>query len=573
VGAKCVVFVLSLMLALADSSLEAGPQHTQEVSSAAVHLTSGLSLLRSGNASAALNEFQEACRLDPNSAQAFILVGITQNQLGHVPEAVAALRHALQLDPSSEAAHYNLAMSLAQLKENDDAIAELRSVLKLNPESASAHYNLGVLLEGKGDYQGAIQHFLAVKEAQPGDAAVLLHLVSAYYEVGHSMEAIRLAQEVASHDSKGELAVRLAQLMIRHNDFEQAVQLLEPARARVPSSPGVDMTLARAYIGAGKPGKAIDLLKSLERDDSSWQIAYLLGLAYVSDKRPEPAIAAFRNTLRINPNQADGHFRLGKLLLDSTNESEQQVGLHELHQAIVLDPHTSEYYEVLGGWLLQRDRLKEAIEVLDQGIKDGTPSAELEALMGLAQAALHGGASAKPFAEKALQQDSRMALAHYLVGFYYFNAGDYAQAVEYYKQAAKLDPRGDLFYYDTALALQRLNRVSEALPYAQKSTELNPERSLNHYFLGKLYTKLNRNAEAVPELETSLRLNPQLDNSYYLLSQIYERSGNTIKAQEMRDKLALLKHARDRGTTMESPESEAHEMISPSRLLQDHNQR
>src|SRR5262249_27218487 len=147
------------------------------------------------------------------------------------------------------------------------------------------------------------------------------------------------------------------------------------------------------------------------------------------------------------------------------------------------------------------------------------------------------------------------------------------QAVEYYKQAAKLDPRADLFYYNIALALQRLNRMSEALPYAQKSTELNPGRSLNHYFLGKLYTKLNRNDEAVPELETSIRLNPQLDNSYYLLSLIYERSGNTIKAQEMRDKLAQLKHARDGEATIESPESEAHELVLPSRLLQDHTER
>jgi tetratricopeptide (TPR) repeat protein len=360
--------------------------------------------------------------------------------------------------------------------------------------------------------------------------------------------------------------------MIRHNDFEEAVRLLEPVRSRVMASPGLDITLARAYIGAGKPGKAIDLLNALQRGDPSWRTAYLLGLAYVSDKRPESAVAAFRDSLRLNPDQADGHFRLGKLLLDAANETDQQAGLQELHQAIALDPHTSEHYEVLGRWLLQRDKLKEAIEVLDQGIKNGTPSAELEAMMGLAQAALHGGASAKPFAEKALQQDSRMALAHYLVGFCYFNAGDYAHAMEYYKQAATLDPGDDLFYYDTALALQRLNRVSEALPYAQKSTELNPGRSLNHYFLGKLYTRLNRNAEAVPELEASIRLNPQLDNSYYLLSQIYERSGDTTKAQEMRDKLAQLKHARDRGATIESPDPEAQDMISPSRVLQNRNQ-
>jgi tetratricopeptide (TPR) repeat protein len=564
--------ILGLVVAFADGPLQARPQQPQEASSAPDHLARGQSLLRTGKPREALSEFQEACRLDPSSARALILVGIAESQLGNNRGAVVALRHALQLDPVSEAAHYNLAMRLAQLQQNDDAIREFRLVLKLNPQSTSTHYNLGVLLEEKGDYEGALQNFLAVKKVQPGDAAVLLHLVSTYYGAGDSKQAVSLAQEVASHDLKGEFAVRLAQVMIRHNDFEQAIQLLEPVRSRAPTSSGVDMTLARAYLGARQPKRALNLLKAVQATDTSWQVEYLLGLAYVSDKQRQSAITAFRDAIRLNPDQPDAHYQLGKLLLNATDGTDQRAGVLELHRAIALDPHTSEYYEVLGRWFLQHDYLKSAIGVLDQGIKDGTATAELEAMMGLAQAALHGGASARPFAEKALQLDPQLALAHYLVGFCYFNAGNYMAAAEYYQQATKLDPRNDLYSYNTALVLQRLNRIDEALPYAQKSTALNPGRSLNHYFLGKLYTKLNRDPEAVRELEASIRLNPELDNSYYLLAQIYGRSGDTVRAQEIRDKLAGLKQAQQRQVQIESSESEPHEMISPSKVLQDHHQ-
>jgi tetratricopeptide (TPR) repeat protein len=461
-------------------------------------------------------------------------------------------------------------MSLARLKENDDAIRELRSVLALNPQSTAARYNLGVLLEDKGNYEEAIHNFLDVRKVQPDDAGALLHLVSAYYAAGDSQQAVRLAQEAASNDPKADLAGRIAEMMIRHNDFEKAVQLLEPVRSRVSSS-GLDVTLARAYIGAGQPGRALDLLKSAQARETSWQIAYLLGLAYVSEHQTQSAITAFRDAIRLNPDQPDAHYRLGKLLLSATDETDQQTGVAELSRAIALEPRNSEYYNVLGRWFLQHDYLKAAIEVLNQGIKDGTPAAELEAMMALAQAALHGGPSARPFAERALQLDSRLALAHYLVGFCYFSAGDYAQAVKYYEQATTLDSHNDVYSYNTAVALQRLNRISAALPYAQRSTELNPDRSLNHYLLGKLYSKLDRDAEAVAELEASLRLNPALDNSYYLLAQIYDRSGNATRAQEMRDKLAQLKQSRQSEVRPESPESEPKEMISPSRVLQDRN--
>jgi len=563
-------WVLGVVLASTGNPLHARPRPTLEISSAADHLARGRSLLTAGKNREALAEFLEACRLEPSSAQGFILAGIARYQLGEYRDAVLALRRAVQLDPASEAAHYNLAMSLARLKENDEGIRELRSVLALDPQSTAAHYNLGVLLEEKGRYEDAIHNFLDVEKIQPGDGATLLHLVTAYYGVGDSQQAIRLAHEGANNDPKGELAGRLAEIMIRHGDFESAVQLLEPIRSRAPKSSGVDVTLARAYLGAGEPRKAIDLLKPAQSGEASWQIPYLLGLAYVAENQRQSAIAAFRDATHLGPDQPDPHYRLGGLLLNAPDEADQQTGVTQVSRAIALEPRTPEHYEVLGRWFLQHDQLKAAIEILDQGIKDGGPTAELEAMMALALAALHGGSSAKPFAERALQLDSGLALAHYLVGFCLLSAGDYAQAAKYYEQAAELDLHNDVYSYNTAVALQRLNRLSEALPFAQKSVELNPGRSLNHYFLGKLYSKLNRDTDAVAELEASVRLNPELDNSYYLLAQIYERSGNATRAQEMRDKLEQLKQSRQRMVGIDSPESEPSEMISPSRVLQDH---
>jgi tetratricopeptide (TPR) repeat protein len=529
-----------------------------------------MELLRSGKTQAALAEFQAASRLDPRSVQAFVLVGVAENQLGKGQEAVSALRHALELDPNSEAAHYNLALSLAQLNRPDEAIHELRAVLKLNPRLTTANYNLGVLLEKQGDYEGAIQALQAARDSQPGDSATLVHLVTDCMKAGKNTQAVSLAQDAASRDAKGDLSIQLGLLLMEHTHFKEAVQLLETARSRVPASGELNLTLARAYIGAGQPQKAIGLLRTSQSEDSSWQVWYLAGLAYMSLNDAVSSIASFREAVRLAPNQPKVHFQLGRLLLASTSESEQNEGIQELTQAISLEPRETENYAVLGKWLLEHEYVKDAISVLEPGIRNSPPSAVLEVMMALAQATLRGGAAARPFAEKALQLDPRMALALYMVGFSYLNAGDYAEAANYYKQATEIDPRNDVYFFNLAVALWRLNRPADALSYAQRSAALSPGRGLNHYLLGKIYMKLNRDDQARTELETSIRLNPKLENSYYLLSQIYARMGNASEAQAMQEKLAQLRQIRDKAVQFESPESDPAELLPPSRVLQGH---
>lgn len=567
---SAICWVLVAAVEAVSGATEAFPQQHQDPQPIVEHLDGGLRLLRAGKTYQALEEFQTAHRLAPRSVQALIMVGVAENQLGDARQATSALRQALQLDPNSEAAHYNLALSEAQLKNNEDAIHELRAVLKLNPRFAPASYNLGVLLEDKGDNEGAIQAFQRARNLQPDDSATVLHLVSAYYAAGKRSLAVNLAQEEASRDGEGDFAVRLGLLLIEHEDFKAAAHLLEPKLSKAAPSPDLDLTLGRAYLGAGQPQKTIDLLKAPRSEHSSWQFAYLMGLAYVSMNDPPSAITAFRDAVRMEPGQPGVHFQLGRMLLRSAKENEQDEGVKELSQAISLEPRAPENYEVLGEWFLRHDYVKAAIDLLEQAISNAASSAEIEAMMALAQAALHGGAPAKRFAERALTLDPKMALAHYMVGFSFFSAGDYKEAVKYYKEATEIEPHNAVYSHNTAVALERLNRIAEALPYAQQATSLNPGRSLNHYLLGKLYVKLNRDSDAIPELEASIRLNPKLDNSYYLLSQIYGRMGNTIKADEMRAKLAQLKQAADSGVQLELPESEPGGKISPSQVLDGH---
>jgi tetratricopeptide (TPR) repeat protein len=317
------------------------------------------------------------------------------------------------------------------------------------------------------------------------------------------------------------------------------------------------------------PAKAIGLLQPISASDSSGQAAYLLGLAYLSAKQPEQAIAAFRTTVGRRPGDAAAHFHLGMLLLKSKEEGDKAAGVHEIQHAIDLAPHEGAYYAGLGRWLLEAGQIAMALQVLESGVENAPPSAELYVLLAVTQASSQSTQLAQPIIEKAIALDPKIALAHDVLGFCYFRGGDYVQAAEAYKTASDLDPSRGRFAYDTALALERSNKPAEAVPYAERAAKIDPPVAVNHYLLGKLYGKLERKAEAVDELETAVRLDPALDYPYYLLARMYMRLGDMAKAQEWNLKLQELKKSQMKmhglggmGVPMPEPQK-----ASPSLLL------
>jgi tetratricopeptide (TPR) repeat protein len=536
-------WVLSIVLELSfgfHSSGFAQSNQGTEHGDAATHISQGVAFIRAGQPENALEEFTAANRLDPTSSQALVWVGITYNQLGHFQEAVAQFSEALKLDPGLQAAHYNLALSFARLGLRKNAIRELREVVKSSPTMSDAQYNLAVLLEEEGNPAEAISHLQAARRAQPNDVEIGLHLARDLFLTNRSTEGLEVAEELSPQNDNPTIAKQFGSMLVENGYFAEAVPLLETARNGLPASLELTSLLARAYIGSQSASEAIELLKPHETSDNSGATAYLLGLAYLSEKQPASALEPFRIAAERKPADPAVRFHLGALLVKSSSEADQNSGVIELQKAIDLAPADTEYYSALGRWLLEHNRVNDAISVLQRGEAHALPSAEIYVLLSVAEA-LTQSTRTQAMAEKAIALDPKMALAHDVLGFCYFRSGDYLRAAESYKTASDLSPQTGRFPYDTALALERANNPNEAVIYAERATKIDPQVSINHYLLGKLYSRLEKKSDSIRELETAVQLDPSLDYPYYLLARMYMRVGDTAKAQEWNRKLQELK--------------------------------
>ena len=91
-------------------------------------------------------------------------------------EAIANLREAVRLDPDHAEAHVVLASLLQRQGREDDAIRHFRERVRIKPGDASAHNELGIALADRGRLDQAIEHFSAAVRLDPGLAAARANL-------------------------------------------------------------------------------------------------------------------------------------------------------------------------------------------------------------------------------------------------------------------------------------------------------------------------------------------------------------------------------------------------------------
>jgi tetratricopeptide (TPR) repeat protein len=471
---------------------------------------------------------------DRAAAEAHINQGIVAMRAGDLENALTQFHEASQLDPRFSQSYVWIGITENQLGRFEEAAASFRSALHLDSTSKSAHYNLALCLIRLKDTDGAVRELEEVVKADPT-------LVDAQYN--------------------------LAVLLVEGEHYQQAIIHLEAARKARPQDVGINTLLGRSFIEVGVPYKAIELLLPFKDSDESGKAAYTLGLAYLATNQRARAKQSFQAAVRLKPDDADSHFKLGLLLLQGTPSAENSAGAEELAKAIQIAPHEEQYYLPLASWLLEVDRADSALTLLKHALENVSPTAELYLLLGLSQASVNGTNTAQPTIEKAIALDPHIALAHNVLGYCYFVAGDNERALHSYQTAVGLNQNTPRFQYDTGLLLEKMQRSAEALPYAQQAVKLQPANGSYHYLLGKIYFNLNRDADAIREVETAGRLAPEMDASYYLLARAYKRMGNTEKAQEAFKKVQELKQAANKQSSAGGPSSDEDDRLSPPLLL------
>ena len=157
-----------------------------------VHVFEGLVLNKAGRSVEALDHFEKAVRMDPDSFLAQYNLARALEQGNRPNEALGRYEEALRLNPKSAAAHHHLGDVLTNSGDKQRAIEHYRQAIALNADFTEAHSNLGIVLFDSGQIDAAIEQFVEAARLKPTIAAYR-NLALAYSKANRPADAVATA--------------------------------------------------------------------------------------------------------------------------------------------------------------------------------------------------------------------------------------------------------------------------------------------------------------------------------------------------------------------------------------------
>ena len=154
--------------------LKAGADPTTK--DASVYYNRGLAYSNKGQYDRAIQDFDQAIRLNPQYARAYVNRGFAYDDQGQRDRAIQDYDQAIRLNPQ-DARVYNIrGLTYNDQGQYDLAIQDFDQAIRLNPQDADVYDNRGHAYARNGQDERAIKDFKMVFELSAGDLYTLLSL-------------------------------------------------------------------------------------------------------------------------------------------------------------------------------------------------------------------------------------------------------------------------------------------------------------------------------------------------------------------------------------------------------------
>lgn len=539
------------------------------------YLESGEKYLKQRQYQAAVIQFRNAIKIDPDLAEARYQIAQAYLHLGNLQGAYANLQVATRLNPNNADAQLQVATLLIDSgndkasKDPEQQFAKAQeigeNVLAANPKNVQARDVLGAVYTAQRKWLNAIREYNKALDLDPQRVEDYYNLASVYISSSQPSQAEATYKRAIEAIPKS-VGIRLAlgQFYLAQGKMADAEATMEAANELDPHGLRSRLSLAPVYLAAGRMADAEKVyaeVKSLAPDDPMAYRALASFYQYTGQK--EKAIDELRAISVAKPKDTTTKADLIDALLDLNRVQEATSLNQELMKA---EPGFPQGMVLQGRIMMLQGRYPDAVAQFQKALKADPASAKAYYYLGVTQSMLDAPEQARAAWNHALElypqmTDARMALAELEL-----NTGNYNQALSQVYDEAKTNPNLLAAYVIGAGALiakgdpQRgeklllgvLDHDPVSLPalstllnlyVAQGKTRLAVQRLEGlvrqypqfgglHYFLGMAYFHQGDWGKAEAAVRQAISLNPENPECYSLLGGIELKQGSTEKAKE-----------------------------------------
>ncbi|MFZ0661233.1 MAG: tetratricopeptide repeat protein [Acidobacteriaceae bacterium] len=387
----------------------------------------------------------------------------TYGRSEYATRAVEEYKMALNDDPNSTYLNNGLAELYYRTGRVKDAINAAEAQISKDPNNLSAHKLLGnIYLRSLGDNQ------------QSGASGDVLKLALGEYEKIVQLQP----NSIENH-------LILGQLYSFAHDSQKAEQQFDLAQKIDPGSQETALNLARLYVGQGDSKRAIKVLSALPEQDQTAKTEYVLGASYDQQKDAKNAIAAYKKSLSLEPDNLDVERALAKDLLD---DNQLTPALQAYQDIAAGDPSDPDAYLRLSEIERRQGDYDEALTTLEKAKALVPSSLEISFNEGLLYDALGRYSDAVTVFEKLVagsehandqysaQEKNNRSLFLDRLAIVYREQNKFDQAIAAYQKIAKLGGEYEQHAYDSEVdAYRDAHQYDKATEVAREAVAKHPK--------------------------------------------------------------------------------------------------
>ncbi|MEO8400039.1 MAG: tetratricopeptide repeat protein [Ignavibacteriaceae bacterium] len=211
---------------------------------------------------------------------------------------------------------------------------------------------------------------------------------------------------------------------------------------------------------------------------------YYLGEAYLILSKNDKAIESLKKCVKIDPKYAEAFYKLGEAF-NENNEIDDAVKAYQ--DALALKQNEPIFLESLGNALVEKKNYSEAVKMF----------------------------------EKSIMIDNQNPYTFFTLGNIYIMQFNQPQkALEYYKQAAALDPDVEDVFLNLGNTYALLQEYQKSIEQYKLEIANRPNSASAYVNLGRVYQLLNKKSEAKSALQKALQIDPALAIAKEYLNQL-----------------------------------------------------
>jgi tetratricopeptide (TPR) repeat protein len=341
-------------------------------------------LLMADQIEEALKRFEELAGQDPRDYRPLLRMSQIYRQKGRFEEARKALNKAKASAPENLEVLYhevNLLESEGKIEEAIKALKDIVDSTRKSTYSAAERSNRAILLErlglmhrAHGQYEQAVAVFAELRGLNKEiEARATAQIADTYRQAKQFRKAAEEIEPVyRNHPNDRMVAVVRATILADLGKADEAINTVKKLR-KANKTPSLDdlLILAQIYEKTKRfddMGKVTEeALKLAKTDEEKASVLFMRGAMFERKKQYEQAEAAFREVLRLDPDNASAMNYLGYMFADRNVRLEEAYEL--IRKALEYDPHNGAYLDSLGWVYYRMGKLEEAEEYLRRAVE------------------------------------------------------------------------------------------------------------------------------------------------------------------------------------------------------------